>query len=213
MDFPESFVWTRYGTEAGEPSAMILRRKERERAAAGGLFLWGIGNSIAPGVRHLLSDCSRREPVVVFSPMRSPAKHDDVSPATVMKWRLALGLDRKEWAMPRQSLVTSRMSQSGRKRCHYALVCRRHEPIVADPQGIRFSMRSLRNVGSGKQIGASQVTSVVRRVEPPGTGEYVAVLVAALVYPFVLELHDPVELDRTDAYPRRAKHGLLHSGS
>jgi hypothetical protein len=46
---PEAFVWTRFGTEAGQTIDRILARKEAERIANGGLFLWGIGNSVATG--------------------------------------------------------------------------------------------------------------------------------------------------------------------
>ena len=38
---PSHFVWTRYGTESGESMGAILARKERERIAAAGCFLWG----------------------------------------------------------------------------------------------------------------------------------------------------------------------------
>lgn len=47
MALPDYFVWTRYGTEGGEAAGSILARKEQERQRAGGLFLWGIGNSVA----------------------------------------------------------------------------------------------------------------------------------------------------------------------
>jgi hypothetical protein len=44
MELPEFFVWTRVGTEAGEPLEHILWRKDIERRI--GVFCWGIGNAI-----------------------------------------------------------------------------------------------------------------------------------------------------------------------
>ena len=66
---PEYFCWTRFGTEAAEPIDSILGRKERERVANRGIFVWGIGNAIGPSIRELL----RREaqPEVLFSPIKS----------------------------------------------------------------------------------------------------------------------------------------------
>ena len=45
---PDLFCWTKYGTEAGEDIGAILERKESERLASGGTFLWGVGNAIGP---------------------------------------------------------------------------------------------------------------------------------------------------------------------
>jgi hypothetical protein len=53
-ELPEAFCWTKYGAEAGEAASSILRRKELERLATGGIFLWGIGNAIGPSLEQLL---------------------------------------------------------------------------------------------------------------------------------------------------------------
>jgi hypothetical protein len=51
---PGFFCWTRIGPEAAEPIQGILRRKEQERVANGGVFLWGIGNAVGPSLSELL---------------------------------------------------------------------------------------------------------------------------------------------------------------
>lgn len=38
--------WSRMQAEAGQSLDAIVRRKELEREANGGLFLWGVGNLI-----------------------------------------------------------------------------------------------------------------------------------------------------------------------
>jgi len=208
MTLPEYFVWTRYGTESGEAAESILARKERERLAAGGLFLWGIGNSVAPSVRKLLAHLKGRDPAVLFSPMLAAPRAVDVSPAAVVAWRRARGIDEREWEMPQGTLVTSRTGPRGAtKSRHYALVCRRSEPLRTDDSGARFGIVDLTNFASGNCVGHSQVTSVVRRVRRSTDGPYVAALLATLVYPYVVELTDPIPL--AEAATRSARNHAL----
>jgi hypothetical protein len=195
MQLPAYFLWTRYGAEAGESADEVLFRKERERVANSGLFLWGIGNSMAPAIRRLLGQTGEQRPAVVFSPMRSPAKKEDQSPKAVARWTRAFGLDGREWQMPGGSVVTSRMdSAKGAKKRHYALVCHLDSPMRPDPEGPRFSIDELRNFASGAPVGHSQVTSLVRYTPAGSGGQYVAAVVARLVYPYVLELLAPVDV-------------------
>lgn len=195
MTLPDYFVWTRFGTESGETVASILARKERERQIADGLFLWGIGNSIAPSVRKLLAHLDGRDPTVLFSPMLAAPRAVDVSPSEIVAWRSARGIDEREWDIPVGTLVTSRAGPSGvRKSRHYALVCRRTEPLWADDAGERFAIDDLTNFVTGNRIGHSQVTSVVRRVRRSVDGPYVAAVMSTLVYPYVVELTDPIAL-------------------
>ena len=116
MTLPDYFVWTRYGTESGEAAESILSRKERERQAADGLFLWGVGNSVAPSVRKLLAHLRGRDPEVVFSPMLAAPRAIDVSPAEVVAWRSARGIDDRDWEMPEGTLVTSRTGPGGARK-------------------------------------------------------------------------------------------------
>jgi hypothetical protein len=195
MALPDYFVWTRYGTESGEAVESILARKERERQLADGLFLWGIGNSVAPSVRKLLGHLKGRDPAVLFSPMLAAPRPVDVTPAEVVVWSCARGIDEREWEMPPGTMVTSRTGVGGtRKLRHYALVCRRDVPLRADATGDRFAIDDLTNFASGNRVGHSQVTSVVHRVSRSSDGPYVAAVLATLVYPYVVELTEPVAL-------------------
>jgi len=190
---PARFVWTRFGAESGEVPDAILRRKERERLLGHGVFLWGIGNSVGSAVRRLLAD-GRGTPQVIFSPMLGPARRSDHSPSRVVVWRRGLGLDGREWIFPLGAMVTSRLdTKMGTKRRHFALVCCRAEPIASDPNGDRFALSDLANLGSRRPVGSSQVTAVVTRVGCGREGAYVASMHAELRFPYVLELFEPVE--------------------
>ncbi|HYR88437.1 MAG TPA: hypothetical protein VE422_30440 [Terriglobia bacterium] len=192
MAIPERFCWTRFGTEAGQTIESILARKENERAANGGMFLWGIGNAIGPSFKELL----RREanPQALFSPIKSPPKAEDVSPPAVAAWTRGETLDGKTYALPDHSLVLSRYDPAGTKRVHYTLVCYSSEPLRISESGDRIALDGLRNLLTGRPIGASQVTAVVESVMGcrHGASTYPIALRAQLVYPYFLRLLNPV---------------------
>jgi hypothetical protein len=195
---PQHFCWTKFGSEAGEGVTEILGRKDGERAANGGLFLWGVGNSVARGIKALVR--LEKEPTVIFSPMRAKAKAIDVAPRRVVLWRSALGIDGQEWNIPPGSTVTSRGDSSGgaMKRSHYALVCRSDTPLSAACFNYRpLQFGSICNLLSGSQLGFSQVTSVVGyRERENGAGPlYPVGFLASLVYPYFVELFDPISAD------------------
>src|SRR4051812_14384368 len=102
LKLPARFCWTKFGSEAGESIAEILARKEWERASNGGVFLWGIGNSVGPGIRRLVS--LEPAPLAVFSPMRSAAKSADAAPSHVVRWREAVDLNGNSWEIPEGSV-------------------------------------------------------------------------------------------------------------
>jgi hypothetical protein len=194
VQLPEVFCWTRFGTESGEAIEDIVARKERERIANGGVFLWGIGNSIAPAVRELVRSTS--SPYVAFSPMRSKPKSIDVSPPSLITWTGATTLNGDEWKIPEGSRVVSRGTGEGQraKTSHYALVCQSSEPLALDSGAGDLVYEALVNLLSGTKLGHSQVTAVVRRasagVANPTT--YSVALVAKLVFPYFVRLHSPV---------------------
>ena len=158
---PDLFCWTKYGTEAGQEAGAILARKETERAASGGMFLWGIGNAVGPSVKALLAHTAA--PQVVFTPMRSRPAARDVKPTQVVAWHGGTGLNGEPFGLPDSSYVTSRMSPG--RNYHYALVCRSEQPVGnGDRPGATFASTHVQNLRSGSKVGASQVTSVVRRV-------------------------------------------------
>jgi hypothetical protein len=206
MPLPDYFVWTRYGTESGEAVESILARKEQERQASGGIFLWGIGNSVAPSVRKLLARLKGNDPSVVFSPMLASPRVVDVAPTEVVVWQSARGIDEQEWELPAGTRVTSRGSAAGvSKSRHYALVCQRNEALRANDGGERFAIADLANFASGNPVGHSQVTAVVHRTGRSVDGPYVAAVIATLAYPYVVELSDPVKADPSKLTPARIR--------
>jgi hypothetical protein len=150
------------------------------------VFLWGIGNSIRPSLVALLERTS--EPVVVFTPMLSPPAEQDRRPAAVGAWLQATGLDGQPFEIPAATTVTSGLRGSELPRCHYALVCRRDEPL-ADLDEAWLDDDHLRNLRTGSRVGSSQVTSVVERVSDHQPRQrYPVAFLAHLVAPFQVVL-------------------------
>lgn len=195
---PKAFCWTRFGPEAGEAIEAILARKEAERTAGGGIFYWGIGNAIGPGLAALLTET--REPEVLFSPIKGTPRKIDMAPPSIARWLSGEGLFGEEIDLPMSVCVTSRWDPARPNAPRYALVCASSEPLRLSDQGeLRFD--TLRNLSSGAPVGPSQVTAVVRR-EGLGVGQkYPVALRAKLVWPFALRLRCPVCVangDRTE---------------
>jgi len=206
---PSAFCWTKFGPEAGETVDSILQRKDREREANNGTFLWGIGNSVAPGIQALV----RREtsPRVVFSPMRAKPKAIDIAPTQVVQWNGARRIDGAEWPIPRGSRVTSR-GWSGKgavKRVHYALVCQSDTPLsAANGAAVQLHSASLSNLVSGSPVGYSQVTSIVGyggSASKEGT-RYSVGFWAQLIFPYFVELFDPSPLAKGSFDVHRDQH-------
>src|ERR1700761_1651623 len=103
MELPLCFCWSRFGTEAGETITQILGRKEKERVGNKGVFLWGIGNALGPSLRALLE--ATQTPEVLFSPMLSSAKPQDVRPDRIVRWRSGIDLDGRRLVLPKASIV------------------------------------------------------------------------------------------------------------
>lgn len=193
MSFPISFVWSRFGTEAGQTIQSILQRKERERVANEGVFFWGIGNAVGPSVAALVSQVD--DPVVLFSPIKSPARLQDAQPERVVTWTAAIGLNGDPYTLPSRSLITSRFT-AGRQ-YHYALVCKSNYSL-SDPRHESLSTSGgifsggLCNILTGRRVGASQVTAVVQqRLQQPGPGPgttYPVSFRANLVSPYLIRL-------------------------
>jgi hypothetical protein len=191
---PTAFCWTKYGTEAGEDPGDIIERKELERDENGGLFLWGVGNSILPSLVPLLEICP--EPQVFFTPMLSRPRAIDAVPPSVVLWRRAIGFDQKPYDLPRASIVTSRVPRTNRS-CHFALVCKSDLPLNQSVPAGGFSHGDVRNLRSGALVGASQVTSVVNYVGGgAGSRQYDVMFRATLVAPYFLRLSEPVRVSR-----------------
>ena len=198
----EYVCWSRMQAEAGQALEAIITRKELERQAGSGSFLWGVGNAPAT-IASVLSRAGI--PVrAVFSVMKSKPKAVDVAPARTLAWRRYVDAHGVERPLPPHALVTSRGdSAGGVKRTHYALMCRSESPLKLR-RGETFDPSAFRNAGgTGAPVGASQVTALLRRVEPDqGIVGYEANITAWLTDSYWVRLADPVELDAR-------RHGIL----
>jgi hypothetical protein len=186
---PAAFCWTRFGTEAGETIESILARKEAERRRNGGVFMWGIGNAVGNGIRALLDETSN--PEVLFSPIRGRPRPVDVTPQHVVEWQTGEAMEGHLFPLPPKFHVRGG-SSSETLTARYALVCESREPLRVSHHG-QLRLEELRNLVSGNPVGASQVTSVVRRVAVSGeAASYPIAIRARLVAPYFIRLRDPV---------------------
>jgi hypothetical protein len=161
---PPVFCWSKMGTEAGQSLDAILHRKELERRAGGGVFAWGIGNSLGVSVKLAQEEVQNRGVDVLFTPMKSAAKRIDVAPSQVLLWLSYLAEDGEQTPLPSHMVVTSRgnLAQTGGKRSHYALICNGQHDITAPTARAVIDSNRARNFASLNPLGASQVTAVVR---------------------------------------------------
>src|SRR5437868_7093625 len=197
MPLPNCFCWTRFGTEAGQAAHQILLRKEQERAANNGVFFWGIGNAIGPSMLELLRHTG--SPEVIFSPIRSAPRRIDVRPSSIAAWTRARTLDGTEFALPKFSLITSRFDPLNPQSRHYALVCYKDSQITLGAEKEKIQFGQLRNLVTGRPIGASQVTAVVHR-SPAGFPKalYEISFRAQLAPPYFIYLKAPAPLATSD---------------
>lgn len=205
-----AFCWTKFGTESGESSSSIRARKESERHQNGGVFLWGVGNSIRPSLLALLQLSS--DPEIVFTPMLSRAASADVAPDSLVLWRGAVGIDGAKYDLPLHSLVTSRCPRGGRVRAHYALVCQREAALDIERDTGSIDSSEIRNLRTGAIVGPSQVTAVVQRTprEAAGGRLYQVAFRASLVYPYFVKLSAPLAIPddlRLDRLQGREREG------
>jgi hypothetical protein len=192
QQLPTLFCWTRFGTEASEPIEAILCRKEKERTSNDGVFLWGIGNAIGPSIVELIERALK--PEVLFSPIKSSPKCKDVAPAAIATWTSAFALDGSQFDLPIHSVVTSRYDILAPKRSHYALVCFKDSPLTLMRSEEKLLFSELRNLKTGRPVGASQVTAVVERFDYhcANLTSYEVAIRATLVAPYFVRLADPI---------------------
>ncbi len=191
MALPEYFCWTRFGSEAGQKISHIFDRKEQERQANEGNFLWGVGNAIGPSIRELLQ---RTEiPEVLFSPIKSIPAQIDLTPEAVVTWTLAETLTGDSFRLPPCSMVTSRYNPSFPRSSHYALVCFSDRALNSFSSDERIAFAAIKNLRTGRPVARSQVTAVVqqKRDAPVDTYRYEVSIRAKLVYPYFLRLWKP----------------------
>ncbi len=189
---PDIFCWTKFGVEAAEPIEVILARKEQERFANRGVFLWGIGNAVLPSIVALVKCVNR--PEVLFSPILTRPRAVDADPKAVVAWCAGISTTGERWDIPETHLCTSGFGGEALRRPHYALVCSSDRAIRLRPGEKPIFPSTLRNLVSGNSLGASQVTAVVRRDHKatPAGRSYEIAMRANLVSPYCVRLTDPV---------------------
>lgn len=194
---PDRIVcWTRMQAEAGQRLDAIIARKELERQASGGLFLWGVGN--APSRLTWVLARAGLPVRAIFSVMKSKPKPADSAPAAVLLWRAYIDGGGAERPLPDTCVVTSRAdSATGRKRAHYALICRSETALGIARGGRRFDPSAYRNIGeAGGPVGASQVTALLQQVGTESNdAAYEVNMQADLTAGYWVRLSDPVLLD------------------
>lgn len=193
---PPRFVcWSRMQAEAGQELDAIIARKELERVANGGIFLWGVGN--APGGEPARLARESVPVDLVLSMMKSKPKPVDRNPSAILVWTRYLDERGIERELPAGSLVTSRAPEAGsRSRGHYALMARSERPLSLGDLG-PFNPAAYRNVGGrGAEVGSSQVTALLRLAAPDAvdTAGYRAAVKATLVGGYWVRLLDPVRV-------------------
>jgi len=196
---PNLFCWTKMGVEAGQDLQSILRRKELERQAGDGVFVWGIGNSLGPSIREF-SRSSRTMPIL-FSPIQSKPRPVDVSPAALVIWLSYFDEVGELHPLPSHSLVTSRGDDvlAGQQKRHYALLCHSQVDLLEE-DSLEVHFDELCNASTSKGLGFSQVTALVRRVprsgkETTGSGrKYKVPFQAELFAPYCVRLADGVSM-------------------
>jgi hypothetical protein len=128
-----------------------------------------------------------------------------VRPPAVAAWALGETLDGDVYRLPEHSLVTSRYDPVATGVMHYALICFSRQPLITEEPVAKLTFAALKNLRTGRPIGASQVTAVVLREgldHRNGGRTYDIAIRAELVYPYFVKLRRPVPLPQpssTDA--------------
>ncbi len=194
IDLPSAFCWTKMGGESGEVLERIIQRKNIERHANDGTFIWGIGSSVGSAISNL-SENEKQVPIV-FSRMLSNTKSIDAQPKTLLLWLGYYDSNGTVKELPRYSLVTSRgETEKSLKKSHYALFCHADFELSLEPKA-ELNAKMLVNYSSGRPLGFSQVTAVVRKesslAEQDKPRNYSISTIAELKMPYFAKLACPV---------------------
>ena len=123
LKLPKAFCWTKMGSESGQSLEILLKRKDLERISNKGIFIWGIGNSLGNTVWKFVNDV--KDPIVLFSKIKSNPKRVDVQPSKVFLWKSYIDRHNNIHEIPKYALVLSRAnSDKVLKKNHYALICK-----------------------------------------------------------------------------------------
>lgn len=195
---PDQFVFTKMQTDAGEDINAIRKRKELERIA-GGTFWWGVGESKGQAIEMLRRTISH--PEVLFSQMPSRPSAQSREPGEVFLWQ-SFRTPQGERPLPPNVAVISGGTRNGApKTRYYALVCESPSSILMNGGGTIDAVKLI-NIGeSGRPVGSSQVTAVVRHSSETaalGARPYEITARATLAFPFFAELTNPRTLSSAE---------------
>ena len=179
-------IWTKMQTNAGQSPERIVAAKDGERLAGGGTFVWAIGTPPPKALTPARINAASLP--VIFSMMLSKPKRHHIDPESVVRWKSYIDQDGTAQPLPSHMVPTSQLSKRG---YHYALICHADEALKLGNLG-PFDPKAWRNVGSGRQIGASQVTTFVERHSPDGETPYRMAMRARLIG--WVKLVDPIAL-------------------
>jgi hypothetical protein len=168
-------IWTKMHTNAGQSPESIVAAKEAERQAGEGTFVWAIGTRPPKALMPALMKAASLP--VLFSLMLSRPQRDHIDPQTVVRWKSYIDQDGTAKPLPAHMVPTGRLTERAH---HYALFCLSEEPLEIGNLG-PFDPKAWRNVGSGRQIGGSQVTTLVERHSPDGDTPYSIAMRARLI--------------------------------
>ncbi|WP_429819114.1 hypothetical protein [Ensifer sp. B1-9] len=195
---PDQFVFTKMQTDAGEDIHAIRNRKELERMA-GGTFWWGIGESKGRAIETMRRTVSH--PEALFSLMPSRPSPQSREPGEVFLWQ-SFRTPQGERPLPPHVIVISGGTRNGTPKTRYhALVCASPSSILMNGGG-RIDAAKLINIGeSGRPVGSSQVTAVVRHSSGTavlGSRPYEIAARATLEPPFFADLTNPRTLSAAE---------------
>ena len=173
-----------------ESSDIWLWRKEVERIGNEGKFGWGAGTSIVPSLRELLKVTDA--PQVLFSQTQDGG---DDQPGGITVWRGAKDIMEepgREVELPRFFTETGPPPGSP----WYAMILSSNTPLIPlRTDGPVLYHTQLRNLRTDRQITLQNPLAVVRRVGEPAPGDttdYPVLFAATLVYPYFVEMTDPI---------------------
>ncbi|MFH1982977.1 MAG: hypothetical protein ABIL58_14140 [Pseudomonadota bacterium] len=212
LKLPNAFCWTKMGAESGQSLEIILKRKDLERKSNDGIFIWGIGNALGDAVWKFVGDV--KDPIVLFSKIKSNPKRIDVQPSKVFLWESYIDRQNNIHEIPKTALVLSRAnSDKVLKKKHYALICKRDNPIRRE-QWESLLFDNLKNYDSHKsKLGYSQVTAIVKTNGNPNLSDrkYDIEFSASLADPYFVKLMNPLDvpLPKLDALNKTVQNGSL----
>jgi hypothetical protein len=197
---PPAFCWTKISSDSGEALPTIVLRKEWERRLGGGRFLWGTSQSLGSSARSAAHRIGSL--MALFSPGSSHSKPVDGKREDVLLWNAWIDVSGQVRPLPPHTFITSRKTlPSGRRReHHFALVC--SSPVeLSIGSRVRAYPDQLRNVATGKTLGAALGTAVVECLGRTGeqTGKsYPIALAVELEAPYFVRLTQPSVLKGRD---------------